>query len=191
MKASQRNQIDKESDVAHPNQFPHPSSLRFLPHSASSASSIRFSGRQSWAIPRSRPSELHQDLWAFSASAFCSMTVFWEASCFHHLQLLQHAKILIRYTLKIRVRRRTWCLRSAHWILSVLPLSCNPSFSIVSIAIFASSLIANDTYPTPFDTLLLKTTKADRTGARSEKRVWRSVDVAAYGRFETKNVALL
>lgn len=65
-----------------------------------------------------------------------------------------------------------------------------PSFSIVSIVDAASTLIANETYPTPFETPFSNTTNAVRTGAKSEKSVWRSVDVAVYGRFETKRVAL-
>ena len=52
--------------------------------------------------------------------------------------------------------------------------------------------MAKETYPTPFDAPEpgSRTTNADRTGARSENSVLRSVDVAVYGRFETSNVDL-
>lgn len=53
-------------------------------------------------------------------------------------------------------------------------------------------MIANETYPTPLDTPEpgSVTTKADRTGAISEKSVWRSTEVAVYGRLETNSVDL-
>ena len=51
-------------------------------------------------------------------------------------------------------------------------------------------MIANETYPTPFETPFSKTTNAERTGAKSENNVCRSVDVAVYGKFEVKRVAL-
>ncbi len=68
---------------------------------------------------------------------------------------------------------------SAHCTRKFLPFNEIPSVPIVSIAFEASSLSANETYPTPFDTFASSTTNADLTGARSEKRVCKSVDVAA------------
>ena len=52
--------------------------------------------------------------------------------------------------------------------------------------------MANETYPMPFETPVLcsRTTNAYRTGAMSEKSVCRSVDVTAYGMFDTKRVRL-
>ena len=86
--------------------------------------------------------------------------------------------------------RNSLAFLSARCTLSFRPSNEIPSFSIVSIAEFASSLMAKDTYPTPFDTPSSRTTKADRTGPRSENNVCKSVEVAVYGRFETKSVDL-
>jgi hypothetical protein len=83
-------------------------------------------------------------------------------------------------------------LVSAHCTLNFLLSSTIPSFDIVSNALSASSLIAKETYPTPFDTPVpcSRTTNADLTGAMSENNVCKSVEVAVYGRLDTKNVDL-
>ena len=90
------------------------------------------------------------------------------------------------------VKRCIRTFESAHCARNCLPSSDRPSCAILSKASCASSLIAKETYPTPFDTPEpgSRTTNADRTGARSEKSVLRSVDVAVYGRFDTNNVDL-
>ena len=84
-------------------------------------------------------------------------------------------------------------LISAHCTLNFLLSNTIPSFDIVSNALSASSLIAKETYPTPFDTPVpcSRTTKADLTGAMSENNVCKSVEVAVYGRLDTKSVDLL
>ena len=69
---------------------------------------------------------------------------------------------------------------SAHCTRNFRPTKVIPSSAIFANELSASSLIANETYPTPLDTPDpgSVTTNADRTGAMSEKRVWRSVEVA-------------
>ena len=69
---------------------------------------------------------------------------------------------------------------SAHCTLNFLPTSATPSVATFSNTLSASSLSANETYPTPLDTPVpcSVTTNAARTGARSEKSVCRSVEVA-------------
>ena len=83
-------------------------------------------------------------------------------------------------------------LRSAQSTRSFLPFRVMPSFRILLYADSASSFIEKETYPTPFETPVPCSviTKAERTGAISEKRVWRSTEVAVKGRFETKSVDL-
>jgi hypothetical protein len=83
-------------------------------------------------------------------------------------------------------------LVSAHCTLNFLLSNTIPSFDIVPNALCASSLIAKETYPTPFDTPVpcSRTTKADLTGAMSENNVCKSVEVAVYGRLDTKSVDL-
>lgn len=76
----------------------------------------------------------------------------------------------------------------AQFTRSFRPSNTTPSFSIASIEVAASPLIAKETYPTPFDTPFSRTTNAERTGAKSEKRVCISVEVAVYGRLETNSV---
>lgn len=83
-------------------------------------------------------------------------------------------------------------LESAHCALNCLPSMVKPSSAILSQASCASSRIAKETYPTPFDVPVpgSRTTNADRTGAKSEKSVFKSVDVAVYGKLETNSVDL-
>ena len=84
-------------------------------------------------------------------------------------------------------------LFSAHCTRNFLPTRLIPFVDMFWNALSASSFKAKATYPTPLDRPVpcSVTTKADLTGAISENKVCKSIEVVVYGRFETKIVDLL